>query len=187
MHHCMSYCRWYGEGWNNGVSLWEDIPQCTGNDTSMAPGAYPGDTFPKGLKSVHPPAPHSLLPDTHMGSRNGSSSHGAVLFPVCCRAWTERFMRRSGLTKPSGATTARGSLAARTAKRMSLQGSAARLKARSSGSTSSLRISSGVSVQSTRIMSESRLARRRLHSRMYLCSSPGSKGKVTLPVPTGSA
>ena len=19
---------WYGEGWNNGVALWEDIPQC---------------------------------------------------------------------------------------------------------------------------------------------------------------
>ena len=163
----MHHCRWYGEGWNNGVSLWEDIPQCTGNDTSMAPGAYPGDTFPKGLKSVHPLASHSLLPDTHMGSRNGCSSHGAVLFSVC-GAWTERFMRRSGLTKPSGATTARGSLAARTAKRMSLQGSAARLKARSSGSTSSPRISSGVSVQSTRIMLESRLARRRLHSQMYL-------------------
>ena len=105
----------------------------------------------------------------------------------CCLAWTERFIRRSELTKPSGATTARGSLAVRTAKRMSLQGSAVRRKARSSGSTSSPRISSGASVQSTRIMSGSRLARRRLHSQMYLCSSPGSKAKATLPVPTGSA
>ena len=29
--------RRYGEGWNGGASLWEDVPQCTGNDTSLAP------------------------------------------------------------------------------------------------------------------------------------------------------
>jgi hypothetical protein len=47
-----------GEGWNNGVNLWEDIPQCVGNDTSfMTPGAtpgvgqYPGDAFPLGIAS----------------------------------------------------------------------------------------------------------------------------------------
>ena len=40
---------WYGEGWNNGVALWEDTPACTGNDTALAPAAYPADTFPLGL------------------------------------------------------------------------------------------------------------------------------------------
>ena len=44
---------WYGEGWNGGASLWEDIPQCTGNDTSLSPSAWPADTFPKGLKAFH--------------------------------------------------------------------------------------------------------------------------------------
>ena len=44
---------WYGEGWNGGASLWEDVPTCTGNDTSLAPNAYPADTFPKGLKEFH--------------------------------------------------------------------------------------------------------------------------------------
>jgi hypothetical protein len=44
---------WYGEGWNGGASLWEDVPTCTGNDTSLAPNAYPADTFPKGLKAFH--------------------------------------------------------------------------------------------------------------------------------------
>jgi hypothetical protein len=42
---------WYGEGWNGGAALWEDVPACTGNDTSLAPDAYPGDTFPLGLKT----------------------------------------------------------------------------------------------------------------------------------------
>jgi hypothetical protein len=45
-----SICR-YGEGWNGGVSLWEDLPTCTGNDTSSAPAAYPADSFPKGLQA----------------------------------------------------------------------------------------------------------------------------------------
>lgn len=44
---------WYGEGWNGGAALWEDVPQCTGNDTSLAPNVYPADTFPKGLKHFH--------------------------------------------------------------------------------------------------------------------------------------
>jgi hypothetical protein len=44
---------WYGEGWNNGVSLWEDVAACTGNDTSQVPASYPADTFPKGLKEFH--------------------------------------------------------------------------------------------------------------------------------------
>ena len=39
---------WYGEGWNGGVSLWEDVPACTGNDTSRAPAANPADSFPRG-------------------------------------------------------------------------------------------------------------------------------------------
>ena len=39
---------WYGEGWNGGASLWEDVPQCTGNDSSLAPRAYPAATFPNG-------------------------------------------------------------------------------------------------------------------------------------------
>ena len=25
---------WYGEGWNGGVSYWEDVAACTGNDTA---------------------------------------------------------------------------------------------------------------------------------------------------------
>jgi hypothetical protein len=44
---------WYGEGWNGGASLWEDVPQCTGNDTSLSPSAWPADTFPQGLRHFH--------------------------------------------------------------------------------------------------------------------------------------
>ena len=44
---------WYGEGWNNGVALWEDVPECTGNSSSLAPGAYPANSFPQGLKAFH--------------------------------------------------------------------------------------------------------------------------------------
>ena len=42
---------WYGEGWNGGAALWEDVPQCTGNDTSLAPAARPAATFPAGLRA----------------------------------------------------------------------------------------------------------------------------------------
>jgi hypothetical protein len=41
------------QGWNGGSALWEDVPQCTGNDTSLEPNAYPAATFPKGLKAFH--------------------------------------------------------------------------------------------------------------------------------------
>ena len=47
------YTRWYGEGWNGGSSLWEDVPACTGNDTSMAPAAFPAASFPGSLKRFH--------------------------------------------------------------------------------------------------------------------------------------
>jgi hypothetical protein len=59
---------WYGEGWNGGTALWEDVPECTQNSTSMAKNcadpkhpkhpkvpdcAWPANSFPLGLKKFH--------------------------------------------------------------------------------------------------------------------------------------
>ena len=67
---------WYGEGWNGGASLWEDVPQCTGNDSSLAPRAFPADTFPNGgLKSFRSAVGENKTMWVHNGLWTGSSPY----------------------------------------------------------------------------------------------------------------
>ena len=69
---------WYGEGWNGGASLWEDVPQCTGNDTSLVPAAWPADTFPKGLSAFRETVGNEKTIWVHNGMWNPASPYRKV-------------------------------------------------------------------------------------------------------------
>ena len=88
---------WYGEGLNSGASLWEDVPTCTGNDTSQVPAAYPADTFPLGLKHFR----ETIGIDKSIWVHNGFWTKVGVeyffegIYSVCMQCSRTRYLRRS--------------------------------------------------------------------------------------------
>ena len=136
---------WYGEGWNGGASLWEDVPTCTGNDTSLAPNAYPADTFPKGLKEFHKQVGLEKSIWVHNGFWSPTSPYRKP--HDCC--WESELRRSDDLMRN----------VAWQVKSMTSRRRVGRRKVTRSGSTSSLPTSSGGWGPLSRTISESRWAR----------------------------
>ena len=75
---------WYGEGWNGGTALWEDVPECTGNSTALAKNctdpavpdcAWPADSFPAGLKAFRKTVGEDKTIWVHAGLWTSSSPY----------------------------------------------------------------------------------------------------------------